>query len=91
MNTVLKAICLAVYATALASMVVALPEAVASPARIVALLLLAAHALEAAVFLRHVRLYKGSLAVSLVLTLLFGLLHWKPMADAAARTGAAGR
>jgi hypothetical protein len=34
---------------------------------------------------RHVRLYKGSLAVSIILTLLFGLLHWKPLADARAR------
>jgi hypothetical protein len=35
---------------------------------------------------RHVRLYKGPLAVSVVLTLLFGLLHWKPLADAQARS-----
>jgi hypothetical protein len=37
-----------------------------------------------------VRLYKGPLAVSIILTLLFGFLHWKPLADARARaeTGA---
>ena len=34
---------------------------------------------------KHVRLYRGPLAASVVLTLLFGLLHWKPMADQAAR------
>jgi hypothetical protein len=34
---------------------------------------------------RHVRLYKGPVAVSILLTLLFGLLHWKPLADARAR------
>ena len=34
---------------------------------------------------KHVRLYRGPLAASVVLTLLFGLLHWKPLADQAAR------
>ena len=31
---------------------------------------------------RHVRRYRGPLALSVLLTLLFGLLHWKPLADA---------
>ena len=31
-----------------------------------------------------VRLYRGPLAVSILLTLLFGLLHWKPLSDARA-------
>jgi hypothetical protein len=32
-----------------------------------------------------VRLYRGPLAISVALTLLFGLLHWKPLADEKAR------
>ena len=30
---------------------------------------------------KHVRKYRGPLAVSVLLTLLFGLLHWKPLAQ----------
>lgn len=54
------------------------------PAR-AALLLLGIHALEVLFAFKHVRLYKGPLAVSVVLTLLFGLLHWKPLAQASAK------
>jgi hypothetical protein len=53
---------------------------------LVAAVLLGLHALELLFMFRHVRLYKGPLAVSVVLTLLFGLLHWKPLADAQARS-----
>jgi hypothetical protein len=49
-----------------------------------ALLLLGIHALAVLFAFKHVRLYKGPLAVSVVLTLLFGLLHWKPLAQASA-------
>ncbi len=48
-----------------------------------AVVLLSVHGLEAVLMFRHVRLYRGSLGTSIVLTLLFGLLHWKPLADAA--------
>jgi len=47
------------------------------------------HALEIVVMFKQVRLYRGPLAVSMLLTLLFGLLHWKPLADEQKR--AAGR
>ena len=50
-----------------------------------ALLLLGIHALEVLFAFKHVRLYKGPLAISVVLTLLFGLLHWKPFAQASAK------
>ena len=49
-----------------------------------ALILLAIHVAELLFVFKHVRLYTGPLAVSVLLTLLFGLLHWKPLADAAA-------
>jgi hypothetical protein len=48
-----------------------------------ALILVAIHLSELLWKFKQVRLYKGSLAVSVILTLLFGLLHWKPLADAA--------
>jgi hypothetical protein len=50
-----------------------------------ALVLLLIHALEVLFAFKHVRLYKGPLAISVVLTLLFGLLHWRPLARAAAK------
>jgi len=31
---------------------------------------------------KHVKAYEGSLVKSMVLTLLFGLLHWMPIAKA---------
>lgn len=82
--TLNKAVLLAFYAAVLASFVMPLPVSpeVVYWARIVAAVLLAAHALEVVVFYRKVALYKGSVAVSIVLTLLFGFLHWKPLADA---------
>jgi len=49
-----------------------------------ALILLAIHLAELVFAFKHVRSYKGPLAVSMLLTLMFGLLHWKPLADAAA-------
>ena len=54
-----------------------------------ALILLAIHLAELIWKFKQVRLYKGPLAFSVLLTLLFGLLHWKPLADAAS-AGAAG-
>jgi len=53
-------------------------------APLAAVLLLGIHALEVLFAFKHVRLYKGPLAISVVLTLLFGLLHWKPLAQASA-------
>jgi len=53
-------------------------------APLAAMLLLGIHALEVLFAFKHVRLYKGPLAVSVVLTLLFGLLHWKPLVQASA-------
>jgi hypothetical protein len=52
------------------------------------LVLLLVHAVELVVMFKHVRLYRGSLAVSVLLTLLFGLLHWRPLAKAAAQAAA---
>jgi hypothetical protein len=43
------------------------------------------HALELVFVFEHVRRYRGPLATSVLLTLVFGLLHWKPLADEAKR------
>ena len=78
MNLLLKAACIAAYALALSPGAMPRVTWVAGG-------LLAIHALELLFVFKHVRLYRGPLAASVVLTLLFGLLHWKPMADQAAR------
>ncbi|MGM3275043.1 hypothetical protein [Ralstonia sp. 24A2] len=80
-----KVLLLVVYGIALGSYLTALPLSpdVITWVRIAALVLLAAHVLEVVFYFRKVALHKGPLFDSVLLTLLFGLLHWKPMADAA--------
>lgn len=85
MNSLLKVGLLAVYALAGASFVWAIPLDAGQLLRRVAALLLVIHFLEVVFMFKHVRLYRGALAVSVALTLLFGLLHWKPLADQARR------
>jgi hypothetical protein len=89
MNALLKVACLAAYGLALAGLAGLLPPGLAGTMQNIALALLVIHALEIVVMFKQVRLYHGPLAVSMLLTLLFGLLHWKPLADAQKR--AAGR
>lgn len=79
--SVFKIVCLAAYAAALAHLAGWLPPTVFPYVTWIAAGLLATHALEALVFMKYVRLYRGPLGVSVLLTLLFGLLHWKPLAD----------
>lgn len=81
MNALLKAACLAAYGLALAGLAGLLPPGLAGTMQNIALVLLVIHALEVIFMFKHVRLYRGSLAVSILLTLLFGLLHWKPLAE----------
>ncbi len=82
MNPIIKTVLLATYALAIASLFAPMPFDAGPMLRRVSLVLLAIHLLELVFVFRHVRLYKGPLATSIVLTLLFGLLHWKPLADA---------
>ena len=74
-----KLVCVLLYATAAASLVVDLPDGIGWWARAATVLFLAAHLAEAALFFRHVRKYRGPVAVSVLLTLLFGLFHWVPL------------
>jgi uncharacterized protein YhhL (DUF1145 family) len=85
LNALIRTLLLAIYALALASLVWPLPYDSGPVLQRIAAILLAIHAIELAVAFRHVRLYRGSLATSAALTLLFGLLHWKPLADAETR------
>ena len=84
-NTILKVLCLLAYAAAAGHLLGLMPPGLLSNAPLVAAVLLGLHALELVFMMRHVRLYRGPLWVSAVLTLLFGVLHWKPLADAKAR------
>ena len=88
MFTLLKLACLATYALALASLAGLLPAGAFAYVRVIAAILLVLHTLELVFLFRHVRLYRGPLAISMILTLLFGLLHWKPLLDAKARDDA---
>jgi hypothetical protein len=78
-----KILCAALYAAAALSLAMEIPFGIGEIARWGSLLFLAAHAAEAVVWFRHLRKYRGPLAVSLLLTLLFGLFHWVPLAKEA--------
>lgn len=83
MNNFSKSVCLMIYALAIASFAVSFPDLVTTIVRYGALLLLVAHAVEVVVCFKYLKLYQGPIAVSIGLTLLFGLLHWKPLANMA--------
>src|SRR5574338_381048 len=84
--SLLEGVCLVVYLLALVGTLFELPLAIASTVRYGALVLLGAPALEVLVAFRAVRRYRGPLLVSIVLTLLFGFLHWIPLARERAGT-----
>lgn len=83
MNTLLRGICLVIYALAVAGFLTEYPGE--TTIRYAALILLGAHALEVLIAFKSVRLYKGTLLASVVLTMLFGFLHWLPLAREEAR------
>lgn len=83
----LKLGCIVIYLSALAGLAGLLPPGLGRAAQALAVGLLLIHAIELLFVFRHVRRYRGTLAVSVVLTLLFGLVHWKPLADAQASSG----
>jgi hypothetical protein len=84
MMLILKAGCLAIYALGLAAWAGLLAPGLSGTVQALAAGVLIIHALELVFMFKHVRLYRGALIVSVLLTLLFGLLHWKPLADARA-------
>jgi hypothetical protein len=78
----LKLGCIATYVAALAGAAGLLPAGIAPVAQVVGVGMLLLHLLELPFAFRHVQRYPGPLAVSVLLTLLFGVLHWKPLAAA---------
>lgn len=90
MNATLKASCLAIYLLAVIGAFTPLPYDATSALQSVAAILLGLHVLELLAAFKSVRRYPGPLIDSVALTLLFGLLHWLPLAKAA-RAGETGR
>lgn len=82
MNDTLKAILLAIYALAILGLLGVLPPGVASVLAKIAAVLVAAHLLELAIAFKAVKRYQGPLIDSIALTLLFGILHWRPLSKA---------
>ena len=79
MYVYLKVLCLLIYVLAAVGDLLMLPVGVTSGLRTAALVLLAAHTLELLFAFKSVKRYPGPLIDSIALTLLFGLLHWKPL------------
>jgi hypothetical protein len=84
--TVLKAACLGAYIMAFAGVAGLITGELSTRAQHLALAMLLIHVLELVVMFKHVRLYRGPLPVSIALTLLFGILHWRPLAREAAKS-----
>jgi uncharacterized protein YhhL (DUF1145 family) len=80
MNKFLQANLLGLYALALLSLVVPMPWDSNALLQRLSLILLAIHVAETVVMFKHVKAYAGPLWKSIALSLLFGLLHWLPLA-----------
>lgn len=89
MMTFLKAGCIAIYLLAVTSLFIPLPWGTGPVMQFVSVALIAVHALEAVFVFKVIKTYKGSLLTSLALSLLFGLLHWMPLAKAGKQAPAA--
>ena len=72
-----KTMCLAMYALMLASLAGYLPGDVGKAMQWGTAVFLVAHVLELAIAFKYVRRHPGSLAASIALTMLFGVLHWR--------------
>jgi hypothetical protein len=80
MYTYFKANLLAIYALTMASWFIPLPWGSGPYLQKITLILFVIHALETTVAFKHVKSYKGPLLHSIGLSMLFGLLHWLPLA-----------
>ena len=82
-NTLAKALLIVTYVLAIISLLVALPMGASPVVQKLALALIAVHVLECVLAFKYVKSYPGPLLTSVALALLFGLLHWMPLAKAA--------
>jgi uncharacterized protein YhhL (DUF1145 family) len=80
MNTLLKVGCFLVYLLALTALATELPMGIGHWMKVVAIGLLLVHSIELLFVWKYVKAYEGGITVSVALTLLFGLLHWLPIA-----------
>lgn len=83
MNSFLKANCIALYLLAVLALLVELPFGASPVLQTIGLVLLIAHTLEIPVAFKHISTHPGPLIDSIGLTLLFGFLHWMPLAKKA--------
>ena len=83
MNTFLKAMCIVIYATAVIVAFGVFHAGFTSIVQEVAVIFLALHVVELLVAFRSVQRHPGPLVDSIGLTLLFGFLHWRPLAKRA--------
>ena len=84
LNKALRIGLLLTYAAALLSLLMPLPFNLGPLAQRFSLIVLGLHVLETAVAWKLLSRYTGTLAASVALSLLYGLLHWGPLARAGA-------
>ena len=80
MNLAMRIACLAAYALGIAALAGLTHGPLAAAGGILSIALLGIHALELLFAFRFLDRYKGSMGMSVVLALLFGVLHWAPLA-----------
>ncbi|HVN43007.1 MAG TPA: hypothetical protein VMT50_09505 [Steroidobacteraceae bacterium] len=83
MTALLKSTCLVIYLLAIVAGLGLLPAGPGRVLQLLALALVAAHALESALVFGRLKAYPGPLIDSLTLALLFGVLHWKRLGTSA--------
>jgi len=83
MLALLKLGCLGLYALGLVALLGPWSGPIASGVEAVAAAFVVIHVLELPFFFRFLRAYRGTLAASVVLALLFGMLHSLPLKRAA--------
>ena len=79
MNFFLRALCLLLYALAAVGTAFGLSDGLVYLLRLAVLVMLVVHALEVLLLIASLRRYPGPLALSIALTMLFGVLHWLPL------------
>ena len=85
MRNTFKFLLIATYVLTVLSLFGLFPADLSHLLQRISLILLVIHAIELLLVFKTIRTYSGPLMTSIVLTLLFGLLHWKPLADAQRR------
>jgi uncharacterized protein YhhL (DUF1145 family) len=80
MSVAMKIACLAAYALGFCALAGLVHGPLAAAAAIVTIALLGVHALELLYAFRFLHRHRGSMAASILLALLFGVLHWAPLA-----------